>query len=458
MSLSIPRDRFLESAKLWICDPYSIEICLLATVENGAQKIIDATIHLGPLPIKKKKALLLRIGSMIAGYFSIQSLNKERTLDFLNELTRGELRLPLPFGAFVLETAGSLGFYSEVPHRDTWFHKLNLKINGGKLTPLSREEASDIDTALRKSMPPFDGMEDLCRWLNVSEKRSIGRESEVNVQISPPVDLIFDQATIHNNKLNLRLETHPKFDITTLGVSIHQFPSKGLESRQNLESRISWGRSKGGRKPGQLKLDLENADSLIVMLTLGATTVRRQWFSDPDKAQNSRYVATHLYDKELKLLRQSLLDSSDADRFEKAVASLLFLLGFSSAIQVETDAPDVIVGTPLGKVAIVECTTRIADFQRKLGLLVDRKGALKSALVNSHFRPRVDAFLVCGLPKAQIAIDERQLTQHGVTLLCREELTEALNLLRFPQDPDQLLDRAHSRLENARNIPSSINK
>lgn len=442
------RNRFWESAKAWICDSYSLGIYYLASEEKGATCIVDAAFFLYPIPPERIENFSLQAGNLIAGQQIFPPLSSEELLAHLELAISGEI---LVHGRTIrLAKETEYQYYSEHSHRDTWFTELNLQVSGQRSNPLSGAEAADIDTALRNATPPFDGIEDLGNWLRLSDRRVNGRESVLNIRIGPPVDMLFDQSSLHDNKFQLAFRAHSKFDVSKVGVSIREFPGNGVGSRRQVGNSIVWSRVEGGRRSGQLKTKLSNADSVLAMLTLGTQTIRRQWFTDPDKALNTRYVATHFFDKELKQLRQALLDSTDSVRFEQAVASLLYLLGFSTAIQVETHAPDILVSSPMGKLAIIECTTKISDFQSKLGKLVDRRNALLASLNAMGNVHRIDAFLVCGLPKSQIAAEEKQLTHHRVTLLCRENLADALIRLRTPTSPDEMLDQAASQLEQAR--------
>ena len=340
-------------------------------------------------------------------------------------------------------------YYSEYSHRDTWFTELNLRISGQRSSSLSGTDTAEIATALRAATPPFDGLEDLGTWLQLSDGLINGRESILNIRISPPIDMLFDHSSLQKNKFQLAFSAHQNFDYSKIKVAIREFPGEGLNSRKQVSESIIWSSIKKGRRTGKLKVKLLNADSVLMMLTLRTQTIRRQWFTDPDKALNTRYMATQYFDKDLKQLRQALLDSTDSVRFEQAVASLLYLLGFSGAIQVETHAPDILVSSPMGRLAVIECTTKIADFQSKLGKLVDRRNALLSSLNTMGNLHRIDAFLVCGLPKSQIAVEDKLLTSHRVTLLCRENLAEALNRLRTPRSPEEMLDQAAAQLDQA---------
>lgn len=444
------KDQFLKASTEWVCDSFSLSIRYLAIKDQSGAKILDAVLNAGPLPLNKKFDFSIEAGSLVAGQKTFPSLTKAALEKKLIDAANG--KIDANGLHLVLDANTPLDYYSEPSHQEKWFFDLHLLVQGNPLQPLAFHESSELDQTLRCVEPPFDGLNDLSAWLQLSDPRANGRQPTVNIRIGPPVDVIFDGTSLSANRLQVLINVHPKFDVHRIGLAIREFPGEGIKTRKQVSSHISWKRVRDGRRPGRIDLSLTNADSVLTMLTVGGRIVRRQWFLDADKAINSRYVATQLFDKELKQLKDSVLSPVDQDRFERGVASLLFLLGFSPAVQVETQAPDIVVTTPGDKIAVIECTTRIADFQTKLGKLVDRRNALVKALGATGHNLRVDAFLVCGLPKAQIAVDENLLTQHQVTLLSRENLTQAFDRLRVPVNPDEMLDRAVEQLAARRPV------
>lgn len=448
MNPQATKQHFFEFASQWLCDSYSLGINYLATPDQDRLKIISAALFVYPLPLEHSSNFAIEAGNLLAGQEIFPSLTKADILQRLEKAAVGELEVN---GLQLhLEAATSLDYYSEVPHPDTWFSDIHLQISGSKLTPAPLLDSIFNDNELRRANPPFDGIEDLCSWLQLTDVRIIGREPTISLRISPPVDIIFDESEVRANSVQLTLSAHPKFDTSKIGLAIKEYPGNGIATRKQTSTLISWKRAKNGRRPGVLKMPLTKADSVLAMLTVCGRTVRRQWFLDPDKAVNARYVATQLFDKDLSKLKQAVLEATDSVRFEQGVASLLFLLGFATAIQVETQAPDILAATPGGKLAIIECTTKISDFQSKLGKLVERRNGLLKSLEATGHALRVDAFLVCGLPKAQIAVEDRLLAQHQVTLLCKEDITQAFTQLRIPANPDEMLDRAAAQLNQAR--------
>jgi hypothetical protein len=438
--------QFFEHAEGWICDSYSWGFSYLAVRNDKEFLIIDSLLHVTPLPPINVKSFSIEAGTLFAGREIIPSLPKEKILKLLSKAANGQLSANGLNLKLQLTTPSE--YYSNIPHRDTWYSDLHLQVSGTKLSPPPIEETIANDHALRSGSLPFDGLSDLGLVLQLSDSRVNGQSPKINIHLGPPVDILFGETTLRSNRLRLTLNAHPKFNLEKIGLAIREFPGHELDTRNQMAQEIVWSRAKNGVRKGMPDVVLKNADSALAMLTIGLRTARRQWFLDPDKALNSRYVSTQLFDKELRQLRLSVMEPTDSDRFERGIASLLFLLGFSSAIQVETQAPDIIATTIGGKLALIECTLKISDFPNKLGKLVDRRNALKRTLEANGHALNVSAFLICALPRAQVAVDDSQLSQHQVSLLCKEELAQAFDQLRIPKDPDEMLNRAATKLND----------
>lgn len=106
-------------------------------------------------------------------------------------------------------------------------------------------------------------------------------------------------------------------------------------------------------------------------------------------------------------------------------------IGFTPSVQLEKDAPDLIVTTPGGKLAIVECTTHISDFASKVGKLVDRRGALSKQLSASGHPGQVATVLICKLPRDQIAAQTDELRTHNIILRAGDDLLRGFDNVRI---------------------------
>lgn len=181
-------------------------------------------------------------------------------------------------------------------------------------------------------------------------------------------------------------------------------------------------------------------DAYLAMQALGDTTVQRHWFRDPSRTRNIRVVATQQFDTNLKMIRHALFEQNNSSSFETAISALLFMMGFSSAVQIETDSPDIIAITPGGRLILVECTLRVADLPKKFGKLVDRHRALlKSTQANGHYA-EIYSILICGMENDQIVRRDEELSAHQVILLSKDDLISAFENIRTPQEPDSILE------------------
>jgi hypothetical protein len=331
------------------------------------------------------------------------------------------------------------------PFRDRWFSELHLQVLGARRPQLSSFELASADNELRLASPPFDGVADACNWLGLTAPGSTLNPNTINIRVGPPVDLIFDECWLTADRLKLTLHAHPKFDVSRVRLAVRAAPGDGLLGRQQIASNIAWRRAKDGRRPGVVEIALPQSDSALVMLMIESSTVRRQWFIDPAKARNNRYLAVQHFDKELRMVRQAVLESSDSVKFEHGVAALLFLLGFTASVQLETDAPDLVVTTPGGKLTIVECTIRTSDIATKLGKLVDRRGSISKYLAASGHPAEVNAVLVCRSPRDQLPAQAHEASQNKVILLTNEDLLSAFDRVRLPGDADDILEGAIAR-------------
>ena len=438
-------DAFTAAAESWVCDGYYVDIRYLASSGPAGGQILDARILLSPLPPALDVSFTLDIAGFVVGQTQLSRVAKSAAIALLREALGGTVNSPA--GELRLVANESLDYYSELVHRNRWFSDLHVQVLGSRRPLPTPIELSVFDNALRASTPPFDGLADVVAWLGLSSPDAMPTSPSISLRVSPPVDLIFDQCALADDELSLTFHAHPKFDVDRMVVSVRAVPGVGLAARRQIGAKVKWGRPSKGRKTGKVKVKLDHADSALVMLLIEGASVRRQWFIDPGKARNNRLATMQHYDKDLRKVRDAVLEASDGTKFENGIAALLFLLGFTPALQIETDAPDIVVTTPGGRLAIVECTTRIADFASKLGKLVDRRGSLTKSLSATGHSSQVAAVLVCRQSRDRIAAQEKELRAHRVILVTEEELRDGLDRVRTPGDPDQMLEAAVLRLE-----------
>jgi hypothetical protein len=232
-------------------------------------------------------------------------------------------------------------------------------------------------------------------------------------------------------------------------------PDKPVVRRSVIGSSLSWVRNEGYHT-GELRLDIENGTLLECFLSYHGVLHHRALVGDPSVVPNPISAAYASFDAAFDSLRYQLFEEGrprkDARHFEQGVSALLHMLGFSalhigSAID---DAPDILAVTPRGQIVAVECTTGLLDQGNKLSKLVRRTELLRRSLLSSGARnTKVVAIIVSALGMQDVRADFQKAHEHGVLVLCNEELRDLVARSFTQQDPDALLQEGFARMEAA---------
>ncbi|MDH3354791.1 MAG: hypothetical protein OEL79_06210 [Chromatiales bacterium] len=437
---------FAESTKEWACDNYSASIRFVVDVDDSSLSIREASIELSPHPLGIDNSFVIKTSKVLLGQVDLEQVTKKDLLALIESAIQGDIQTPK--GVATLPKENNYTYYSEGSQIDRWYYDLHLSISGRNHQVSAYSELAEIDNSLRLSTPPFDGLNDALSWLGLGENTPGNMYPKIDVRINPPVDLIIDESSLNNDEFKMTLHAHPQFNVELVQVAIRAVPGDNLNSRLQVASEIEWATIQNGRRIGSAIINIKNSDNLLAILMVGNSIVRRQWFLDPDKARSNRFLAVQNFDKGLKMTKLAVLDTRDSLKFENGIAALLFLLGFSPCVQLETDSPDLVVQTPAGRLVLVECTLKISDFSAKIGKLVDRRGSLVKELEKSGHPSLVKSVIVCRLPRDQIAAHVDQLRSYKTILITEEQLRDAFDRVRDHNDPDKFIQDAESALGN----------
>jgi hypothetical protein len=440
--------RIKETAEAWLCDSYLMDTRFIAQRNiNGQFQILSAALFLSPLPSDVDNSFEQTSGGLYIGQSVVVNVSKKDLAKAIQNVIDGVIHV---YGnELLLSKAEPLDYYSESLRRDIWFYALHLTVTGDRHSPPAYVDSFNLDNALRNAKVPFDGVADLAAWLGVNDPTSGQDRPSITFRMNPSADLLIAESGLSNGRLSIQINAHPKLAKAKIGIAVRSVPGNGLSARTQIASSLRWARPKDGIQIGKAFTDMEAADQALVVLSVNGIVVRRHWFIDPARARNLRLVAVQQFDSDLRMIRRELLKPSTPDKFELSVAALLFLLGFNPAVQIETDSPDIVVMTPEGRLALVECTTRIADNMLKIGKLVDRRVALMKSLGANGHPIQVMSVLVCALSKEQLTVSEEEIARNKIVLFCNEDIVTALDRLRFPSNPDQMFVDAESRFINS---------
>jgi hypothetical protein len=405
-------------------------IALLAT--DGSMYLVGLSVSAGPLPVDESLSFSIQSPYVMAGQMNS---NGERSEDILSILKNGA-NGAFSFGREEFKFWSRPYCYSsELEDSKRWEYDAHLK---GEVArgESGKFDFASIDRFLRIADIPFDGISDLALWLDLPNPSAEEFSPSIDLRVRPPIDCFVHESFLRNDELSLTVGSHPVLDISEIRLAVRSVPGHGLNSRQQIANQLKWSQLNTAANVGRAVVKLENADAVLVILSFAGKTIRRQWFNDPVRARNSRTFASRHFDFELRQVRKALLEGSDSTKFELAVSSLLFMLGFAPALQLETDAPDIIATTPGGQLILIECTLRTADFAMKVGKLVDRRNSLRAQFDREKHFAHIHALLICRVRLEQIVYDEDSLRKLGIRLVSLSDLESALQKVNIPDDPD----------------------
>jgi hypothetical protein len=434
-----------------MCDGYTVKIsyvgCKAKDGERMRAELWGAMVAVSGEPPREGIDFEIQIDDGVFGHTEYRVESRENLEAFLQNAALGILRVK-DESYWLAADPKNTSFppqrrFEILSERDTWFSPLHYRARANFVAPFPTRNVYALDTALRRADPPFDGIADVAQSFGVNVAAALV-EPTISILVSPPADLVMESCRLSENTLTVVIHAHPNLDVARMDVSVRAVPGKNMRFRHRISDKFTW-TDEDGRKTGVAIVNLEDANSALVMLVVGKHTVRRQWFVDSAKAPNLRYVAMNTFDKDLRRLKSALFDTDQSRQFEQAVAGLVFMLGFIPASPNESDAPDLIVVTPSGRLVLVECTFKTSEIESKLGKLVDRRETLKKAIGSSSHLTDPVAVLVCRAPRANI-VHSDAAKNYEVLLLTGEDISTGLERTHLRNDPDQLIAQALAAL------------
>jgi hypothetical protein len=209
---------------------------------------------------------------------------------------------------------------------------------------------------------------------------------------------------------------------------------------------------------GKIEIDVPTAAVLQCFVSYKGVTQHYGWVSDSATVQNSKRAVYQTFDPGLDVLKDFLTKSGkgrNAREFEVGVAWLLWMLGFSVAHLGGTDrtqeAADLLVTTPSGQFAVVECTTGLLKADNKLPLLFERTERVRRSVAesnNNHLR--VLPVIVTSRSRAEIGADLEQAEKLGILVMSKENLEQAVTRTLILPNSEQIYAEGLQAVESAK--------
>jgi hypothetical protein len=448
---------FADAIAESVFDGYTLITRYVTVVAGGKRQIWAAVLEATPAKPRPEYCFRLEIEDVAVGHAELTIKNAK---DLVGALTTASVGC-LEIDGQQLDIIGRDGEQTGIPLRyqlhnalGQWASTITFEVKNPGFGELPTRNRDYFDTSLRLADPPFDGLDDVAGWLGLKVAGQV--QPTISIVVHPAADLLLEACNLKDNRLVLAIEAVSHLDLNAMSVMVREVPGLGVQTRKRLSNKIVWSRD-GDKRLGNLTADLKNAHTALVMFVVGRHTVRRHWFADPAKSPNHRLSTMNHFDHDLRKLVDALRgNSNQQNEFEKAVASLLFLLGFTVGAPSESEAPDLIAVTPAGRLLLVECTVSVKDIHTKMGKLVDRRESLRNAQGSANPVSEPIAVLVCKAPRAGIA-NAADAKKHGVILWAGEQIQEGIVRAVVPTNPDEIMEQALKSLVDDTTAPMQAN-
>jgi hypothetical protein len=393
-----------------------------------------------------------RSPSVRAGHYKLAELGLdvqgliERLCVGLLNTPNGELRFP--GGNY---TASFVPFHPDALQNQIRHNVLTIM---GEQAETIRQP--DIDWEIKGASRPYEGLQELANEFGLGPLT----ERSVYVEIFAPnisaIDTKMSKVAGTNADIQVLLAKGLNTGLVTLGYRIY-LPGVATNRGTFSGADMRWTEESDYLR-GHATLQVPNAAVLNCSVSYDGVTQSHWWLGDPTRAQNPRRAVYEAFDPKLETLRNivggALSRGQAARDLEAAVAWLLWMLGFSVAHLGGTprtrDAADLIVTSPSGNYAVVECTTGLLKAENKLARLHQRAQTVRDALAGSNAHLRVLPIMVTSRPTNEITPDLEAAMSLGIYVMTRENLENAINQTLMQPNADQLYAQTEQAVTEAR--------
>jgi hypothetical protein len=309
----------------------------------------------------------------------------------------------------------------------------------------------EIDSELRSSEVPFDGLSDLFRALGFANDQP---PQKATLTVSAGNLLVVDRArsTVIGGKAKIFCRMSPGLDRELVRIGVRPWDSAHDGRTSASGEQIIW-HEDAGVLIGEVEINTGDNPAALVLLSHSGALFDRWWVSDSEKHISPAYAAHQAVDKESAELGRFLsgLSKSPAADFETGVAILLGLFRFSVVHYGLTptlrDSPDLLAFTEKNQLLVIECTTGTPNENNKISKLVVRTEKIRESLRvsgNAH----VDALpvIVTTTPRAVAQEDVASAARNGVVVAVKEDVDALFERIRIPPSASELFDAAKARI------------
>jgi hypothetical protein len=372
----------------------------------------------------------------------------------INQLLTGCLKTP--HGDLLFAASGGHHAASFQPfHPDGLLNQQRfnvLSLMGGETENIRQPE---IDWEIKAASRPHDGLQELANEFSLGQLVQRPLHVEAVAFNVAAIDLRKSKVAGTNADIHVLMAKGLSRDRVTLDYRAY-VPMSTTTRAVVSGATMQW-TEEDQADCGHITLQIPTAAALNCTVSYDGIAQHHFWLGDPERTQNPRRAVYEAFDPQLETLMTTIGNAQgrgeNARDLESAVAWLLWMLGFSIAhlnTRRTRDAADLLVTTPLGHFAIVECTTGLLKAENKLSLLHERAEAARRGLTASNSAHlRLTPIMVTSKMRADITPDLEAADKLGILVMTRESLEGAINRTLIHPTPDQMYDDAERTIREA---------
>lgn len=315
-----------------------------------------------------------------------------------------------------------------------------LSIMGAALTFIRQP---DIDWELKAAARPYDGLQEIFNELSLGGMGGPTATVELVAFNVASIDGQNSRVSGEKAEISIRLSGRLDKNHSTLGYRLYA-PGSATARSIIRGSEMTWKETPESLE-GKIEISVPKASVINCTVSYRGIAQSHLWIDDPDRSQNPRRAIYETFDPKLSnltaIVENPTARGQDARQLEPAVSWILWQLGFSTMHLGGTprtrDAADLLLGTPAGHFAIVECTTGLLKAENKLALLHARAEIVRQNLKDSgNSFQRVLPIIVTSRTLPEVKADIEAAERLGILVITRERLRDAILRTLFQPNAD----------------------
>ena len=310
-----------------------------------------------------------------------------------------------------------------------------------------------LDWELKSASPPYVSFEELLLEFGVPVPQGLGIFETFHAL---PVRIDGNRSHVKDTLASVALMTEHGIDPKEVRLGLVAIKAGEVAHRRSIEGvDLEW--ETGGEFPvGFIECEVPAGRTIQAIASLKGIAFHYWWLFDPEHITNPRKAVYEVTDPGCVVLRELLAHNpkGSARDLEFGVAWLFWMLGFGVAHlgsnRLTHDAVDLVVTTPSGNFALVECTTGVISTDKKVPNLLRRRALVLDKLAHSkHNATKVLPVLVTSCSREEVEHEIAPTQQRGVLVLTRRDLEDMLNQTSTLFDADEIYKRAEEQVASA---------